>query len=86
MRPKVLAALPYSVQGLVGQLVYRKMTSMLYGQGTGRFTPEEITMFKTEIWENVNALLTASSRKRGAGPLEIIEVRKRRTRHQAFQS
>ena len=67
MRSKVLAALPYPVQVLVGQLAYRKMTSTLYGQGTGRFTPEEITMFKTEIWENVNALLTASSRKRGSG-------------------
>lgn len=67
MRPKVFAALPYPAQVLVGQLAYRKMTATLYGQGTGRFTPEEITKFKTEIWENVNALLTASSRKRGSG-------------------
>lgn len=66
MRPKVLAALPYPVQVLVGQLAYRKMTATLYGQGTARFTPEEITKFKTDIWENVNALLMASSRKRGS--------------------
>ena len=67
MRPKVLAALPYPVQVLVGQLSYRKMSATLYGQGTGRFTAEEITKFKKEVWENVNAILTASSRKRGSG-------------------
>ncbi|KAL8724267.1 MAG: hypothetical protein Q9181_006903 [Wetmoreana brouardii] len=67
MRSGVFAALPYPVQILVGQLAYRKMSATLYGQGTGRFTPEEITQFKTEVWENVNALLTASSRKRRSG-------------------
>ncbi|KAL9010184.1 MAG: hypothetical protein Q9173_004856 [Seirophora scorigena] len=60
MRPAVLAALPYPAQVLVGQLAYRKMSATLYGQGTSRFTPEEITKFKTEIWANVDALLTAS--------------------------
>lgn len=72
MRPKVLAALPYPVQVLVGQLAYRKMASTLYSQGTGRFTPEEITRFKKEIWENVNELLWASSRKRGPGASDGI--------------
>ena len=67
MRSKVLAALPYPVQVLVGQLAYRRMSATLYGQGTGRFTAEEITRFKKEVWENVNAMLTASSRKRGSG-------------------
>ncbi|KAI4156995.1 MAG: hypothetical protein L6R39_000858 [Caloplaca ligustica] len=67
MRDKALAALPYPVRLLVGQLGYRKMSSALYGQGTGRLTPEEITKFKTEVWDHVNALLTASSRKRGSG-------------------
>lgn len=67
MRPKILAALPTPVQVLVGQLAYRKMSATLYGQGTSRFTPEEITKFKKEVWENVNAILTASSRKRGSG-------------------
>lgn len=67
MRSKVFAALPYPAQIFIGQLAYRKITSMLYGQGTGRFTPEEISKFKTEIWENVNALMTASSRKRRSG-------------------
>ncbi|KAI4088071.1 MAG: hypothetical protein LQ344_006333 [Seirophora lacunosa] len=60
MRSGVLAALPYPVQVLVGHLAYRKMSATLDGQGTSRFTPEEITKFKTEIWENLDALLTAS--------------------------
>lgn len=42
------------------------MTATLWGQGTARFTPEEITKFKTEIWESINALLTAPSEKRGS--------------------
>lgn len=72
MRPKVLGALPYPVQVIVGQLAYRKMTATLWGQGTTRFTPEEITKFKTEVWENIDALLTASSRKRGSSGLDGI--------------
>ncbi|KAL8956154.1 MAG: hypothetical protein Q9193_006241, partial [Seirophora villosa] len=52
MRSGVLASLPYPVQVLVGHLAYRKMSATLYGQGTSRFTPEEITKFSTEIWEN----------------------------------
>ncbi|KAL8788363.1 MAG: hypothetical protein Q9213_001760, partial [Squamulea squamosa] len=67
MRDGALAALPLPIRILVGQLGYRKVSSTLYGQGTGRLTPEELTKYKTEAWENVNALLTASSRKRGTG-------------------
>lgn len=67
MRDTALAALPFPVRLLVGQIGYRKMSSTLYGQGTGRLTPEEITKYKTEAWDHVNALLTASSRKRGSG-------------------
>ncbi|KAI4289315.1 MAG: hypothetical protein L6R35_001415 [Caloplaca aegaea] len=63
MRSGVLSALPYPAQILVGKLAYNKMSATLYGQGTSRFTPEEITKFKTEIWENVDALLTASRGK-----------------------
>ncbi|KAL8915358.1 MAG: hypothetical protein Q9171_000228 [Xanthocarpia ochracea] len=67
MRDTALAALPFPVRVLVGQIGYRKVSSTLYGQGTGRLTPEEITKYKTEAWDHVNALLTASGRKRGSG-------------------
>ncbi|KAL8751992.1 MAG: hypothetical protein Q9199_006051 [Rusavskia elegans] len=67
MRDKALASLPLPLKILIGQLGYRKMSSALHGQGTGRLTPSEITKLKTEVWEHINALLTASSRKRGSG-------------------
>lgn len=65
MRAHVLAALPYPVQVVVGQLAYRKMAATLWGQGTARFSAPELTKLKTEVWANVDALLTASSRRRG---------------------
>lgn len=60
MRPVVLAALPYPVQLVVGLLAYRGNKQTLYGQGTGRLTPEEITTFRQEIWTSINDLLVAA--------------------------
>ncbi|KAL9033104.1 MAG: hypothetical protein Q9180_006130, partial [Flavoplaca navasiana] len=48
MRDKALSALPFPLKVLIGQISYRKMSSTLYGQGTGRLTPAEITKLKTE--------------------------------------
>ncbi|KAL8989401.1 MAG: hypothetical protein Q9169_008369 [Polycauliona sp. 2 TL-2023] len=67
MRDKALSALTLPIRFLVGQIAYRKMSTTLYGQGTGRLTPKEITLLKTEIWEHINALLTASSQSRDPG-------------------
>ena len=67
MRSKVLAALPYPMQILIGLLAYRGVTRTLHGQGTMRFSTEEISSFRKKIWENVNALLAESKRKAGAG-------------------
>lgn len=64
MRPGVLGALPYPVQLVVGLLAYRRNMQTLHGQGTARFSAEEISSFRKHIWENVNALLAASRRKR----------------------
>lgn len=63
MRSRVLSALPYPVQIVVGLLAYRNINQTLYGQGTGRLSVDEIDSFKLEVWENVNALLTASKEK-----------------------
>jgi hypothetical protein len=60
MRGHVLRALPYPAQILVGLIIYRKLMTTLHGQGTGRFSPEEIAAFRLEIWENVDALLKSS--------------------------
>ncbi|KAI4272226.1 MAG: hypothetical protein LQ337_005450 [Flavoplaca oasis] len=70
MRDKALSALPFPLKVLVGQIFYRKMSSTLYGQGTGRLSAPEITKLKTEVWSHIDALLTASSRKRGSGAPE----------------
>ena len=63
MRPHVLSALPYPLQLIIGPLVYRKISQTLHGQGTGRFSAEEIISFRQQVWENVDALLVASRRK-----------------------
>ncbi len=63
MRSGVLAALPYPVQVIVGLLAYRGVMQTLYGQGTSRFSAEEMIVFEKEIWENVNALLVAAKKK-----------------------
>lgn len=63
MRPHVLQALPYPVQLVVGLLAYRENMKRLYGQGTGRFSAEEIASFRQEVWESFDALLAASRRK-----------------------
>lgn len=55
MRDHVLWALPYPVRVLVGLLIYRNNVATLHGQGTGRFTPEEIATFRHEIWEVLSA-------------------------------
>ena len=59
IRPGVLPALPYLVQIIVGLLAYSQNMQTLYGQGTGRFSPEEISTFRLEVWESVNALIMA---------------------------
>ncbi|KAF2490774.1 putative glutathione S-transferase [Lophium mytilinum] len=60
MRDHILSAIPYPIRILVGLLVYRKVVQTLYGQGTGRYSADEIRTFRLEIWENVNALLVCS--------------------------
>lgn len=50
---------------IVGLIVYRKTVATLHGQGTGRFTPEEIAFFRREIWEGFSDLLRVSKAKQG---------------------
>ena len=48
------AALPFQL--VVGLLIYRKVSRTLHGQDTGRFSAEEISLFRQRVWGNVNAL------------------------------
>ncbi|GKZ29545.1 hypothetical protein AbraIFM66950_005382 [Aspergillus brasiliensis] len=60
MRAHILASLPYPLQVIVGHLIYRKQYQVLHGQGTLRYSDEERTTFKKQIWEEINTLLEDS--------------------------
>ena len=60
MRDHILATLPWPMRVLVGNLIYRGVVRTLDGQGTGRYTAEEIGAFRGEVWESINVLLESS--------------------------
>jgi hypothetical protein len=60
MREHVLSALPYPMRVVIGFLIYRTTTQTLHGQGTSRYTPDEIQSFRREIWEGINDLLVSA--------------------------
>ncbi|OZJ01456.1 hypothetical protein BZG36_05749, partial [Bifiguratus adelaidae] len=62
-RDKALWSVPYPIRVVVGLLVHRTLSQMLHAQGTGRYTADEIRLFRREIWEAVNELLEASVRQ-----------------------
>lgn len=66
MRDHALGAIPYPVRVVVGILAHRKHSAMLHGQGTLRFTNEEVTMFKHDIWGTIAGLLQASKKEVGS--------------------
>jgi hypothetical protein len=67
MRSYVLSALSYPMQVVIGYFIYNNTVKNLNGQGTGRFTDEEINEFRQEIWKNVNELLEVSKSKLSSG-------------------
>ena len=58
-----LTAIPYPMRVVIGAMVYRSVASMLNGQGTGRYSADEVRAFKTEIWATINGLLIESRNK-----------------------
>ncbi|KAI9840405.1 MAG: hypothetical protein M1837_001618, partial [Sclerophora amabilis] len=62
MREHILSALAYPLRVVLGFLISRKTTQTLHGQGTGRYTAVEISTFKHEIWDGINALLSSARR------------------------
>ncbi|KAH9907238.1 hypothetical protein F4778DRAFT_721137 [Xylariomycetidae sp. FL2044] len=63
MRDHALWSVPYPMRVIVGLIISRNMTATLYGQGTGRLTPEEISTLRAEIWHTINGMLLASRSK-----------------------
>ncbi|PWY75265.1 hypothetical protein BO94DRAFT_474379 [Aspergillus sclerotioniger CBS 115572] len=77
MRAHILSSLPYILQVIVGQLIYRKQVSTLHGQGTSRYSDEERKEFKREIWGEINAVLVQAraemiTRQDGDGPFWLL--------------
>jgi hypothetical protein len=64
MRDHVLESLSYPLRVVVGLMIYRKTTQSLYGQGTLRFTPEEIASSRLEIWKALSSLLKEAQASR----------------------
>lgn len=60
MRAKILGGMSWPLQVVVGNIIYNKNFRTMQGQGTGTFFPEEIAAFQAEIWESLNAILSAS--------------------------
>ncbi|KAI6351412.1 hypothetical protein MCOR25_009948 [Pyricularia grisea] len=66
-RDHILWTLPWPVRNLVGLMAYRGQIATLKGQGTGRYSEEEINVLRGEILETVAALLEVSKAKRSDG-------------------
>ncbi|RFU27093.1 hypothetical protein B7463_g9259, partial [Scytalidium lignicola] len=60
MRDHILSALSWPIRVLIGSLIYRGSVRTLHGQGTGRYTADELRAFRREIWESVNGLLVSN--------------------------
>lgn len=65
MRDHILASQPWPLRVVIGNLIYRSVTSTLYGQGTLRFTREEQRKMQEEIWKTLEDLL--AQRRKEAG-------------------
>lgn len=63
MRDHVLGAVPYPIRVVLGMFIHRSMVQTLHGQGTGRYSADEIQEFRVEAWNAVNDLLVASKAK-----------------------
>lgn len=57
MREYTMSCIPWPMRILTGQLAYRHSKATLYGQGTLRFTAEEVYAAKDEIWKSISDVL-----------------------------
>ncbi|KAK0735376.1 hypothetical protein B0T21DRAFT_289712 [Apiosordaria backusii] len=57
------AGLTWVMQWLIGGKIYKDITRTLYGQGTGRYSAEDVRTLKEEVWESVNAFLVEARRE-----------------------
>ncbi|KAF2222137.1 putative glutathione S-transferase [Elsinoe ampelina] len=63
MRDHVMASIPYPIRVVLANIPYRANMRTFYGQGTGRFSSEEIAAFRLEVWESIESLLEESAHR-----------------------
>lgn len=66
MRDYSMAKLPLPQRIAAGEQALRANVQKLHDQGTGRFSDDEIHIFRKEIWESVDALLEDSQKIAGS--------------------
>lgn len=59
-RDQALSNVPFPVRFFVGQIVHKKVVRTLFGQGAGRHNAVEVEVFRNEIWNSINDLLSAA--------------------------
>lgn len=72
MRSGIFAALPYPLRLVIGFLARRANTRTLWGQGTGRFSVDEIATFRQEIWDHVSDLLLTAKTEQQEEPFWLL--------------
>ncbi|KAJ5777029.1 hypothetical protein N7520_000275 [Penicillium odoratum] len=72
MRDNILAPLPWLVRVVVGYMIYNKNVRNMMGQGTGKFSDEEIAAFRVEVWDALDAAIGKSCAQHlGEGPFWV---------------
>jgi hypothetical protein len=55
-----LSPIPWPVRYFVGLIVHSKISRTLHGQGTGRYSADEISLLKKEAWSALDGIIGAS--------------------------
>lgn len=73
MRTCILWALPYPAQVLAGFFVWRSVKAAVDGQGTGRYSVDEVRTFRRELWNSLEVMVVeAEKRRSGDQPFWIL--------------
>jgi hypothetical protein len=59
------------MQIIIGYFIHNGTIKTLHGQGTGRFSDDEIDSFRQDIWTNINELLQVSKSKLSAEQKDV---------------
>ncbi|OKL61399.1 hypothetical protein UA08_03845 [Talaromyces atroroseus] len=67
MRDGIMASIPYPLRVVIGYIAWRQCNATLHGQGTGRFSADEINSFREKIWSSFDNLLADARHKTASG-------------------